>query len=203
MKKITPVILLSFLILAQSTFAIEENNTTTKKSFFNFFKRNKTKVENQQDTQNKKQKKAKKQQFRIQEIKLPEVRTGRRPPLNQLSVMTIEDCVEYAMTHNPNLRVSQERINAAEQLKEEALKNEDYEKAAYYRDQIEKYETAIAEFECELYKLYQQLRRSMSPKERVFWSDKITYYEFRINELKELVKDIKVNRYNIQKSKQK
>ena len=34
----------------------------------------------------------------------------------------------------------QERINAAEQLKEEALKNEDYEKAAYYRDQIDKYE---------------------------------------------------------------
>ncbi|AJY61886.1 ATP-dependent Clp protease ATP-binding subunit [Lactobacillus helveticus] len=34
----------------------------------------------------------------------------------------------------------QERINAAEQLKKEALKNEDYEKAAYYRDQIEKYE---------------------------------------------------------------
>ncbi|KRL82522.1 ATP-dependent Clp protease, ATP-binding subunit [Lactobacillus ultunensis DSM 16047] len=34
----------------------------------------------------------------------------------------------------------QERIDAAEQLKEEALKNEDYEKAAYYRDQIEKYE---------------------------------------------------------------
>lgn len=34
----------------------------------------------------------------------------------------------------------QERINAAEQLKEEALKSEDYEKAAYYRDQIEKYE---------------------------------------------------------------
>ena len=33
----------------------------------------------------------------------------------------------------------QERINAAEQLKEEALKNEDYEKAAYYRDQIDKY----------------------------------------------------------------
>ncbi|WP_338189298.1 ATP-dependent Clp protease ATP-binding subunit [Lactobacillus amylovorus] len=34
----------------------------------------------------------------------------------------------------------QERINAAEQLKEEALKKEDYEKAAYYRDQIDKYE---------------------------------------------------------------
>ncbi|NLD06588.1 MAG: AAA domain-containing protein [Lactobacillus sp.] len=33
----------------------------------------------------------------------------------------------------------QERINAAEQLNEEALKNEDYEKAAYYRDQIDKY----------------------------------------------------------------
>lgn len=34
----------------------------------------------------------------------------------------------------------QERINAAEKLKQQALKNEDYEKAAYYRDQIEKYE---------------------------------------------------------------
>ena len=34
----------------------------------------------------------------------------------------------------------QERIDAAEDLKKEALKNEDYEKAAYYRDQIEKYD---------------------------------------------------------------
>ena len=34
----------------------------------------------------------------------------------------------------------QERINAAQQLKQDALKNEDYEKAAYYRDQIEKYD---------------------------------------------------------------
>ncbi|MGO2722731.1 MAG: AAA family ATPase [Lactobacillus sp.] len=33
-----------------------------------------------------------------------------------------------------------ERIQAAEELKKTALKNEDYEKAAYYRDQIEKYE---------------------------------------------------------------
>ncbi|MDF7672322.1 AAA family ATPase [Lactobacillus sp. ESL0701] len=32
-----------------------------------------------------------------------------------------------------------ERITAAQQLKQESLKNEDYEKAAYYRDQIEKY----------------------------------------------------------------
>ncbi|WP_063507327.1 ATP-dependent Clp protease ATP-binding subunit [Lactobacillus acetotolerans] len=33
----------------------------------------------------------------------------------------------------------EERITAAQKLKQEALKNEDYEKAAYYRDQIEKY----------------------------------------------------------------
>ena len=32
-----------------------------------------------------------------------------------------------------------ERIEAAQKLKQESLKNEDYEKAAYYRDQIEKY----------------------------------------------------------------
>ncbi|WP_297817276.1 ATP-dependent Clp protease ATP-binding subunit [uncultured Lactobacillus sp.] len=33
-----------------------------------------------------------------------------------------------------------ERMDAAEKLKQEALQNEDYEKAAYYRDQIEKYD---------------------------------------------------------------
>lgn len=33
-----------------------------------------------------------------------------------------------------------ERLDAAEQLKQDALKNEDYEKAAYYRDQIDKYD---------------------------------------------------------------
>ncbi|MDO4912016.1 MAG: AAA family ATPase [Lactobacillus sp.] len=34
----------------------------------------------------------------------------------------------------------EERIKAAKDLKEQAVKNEDYEKATYYRDQIEKYE---------------------------------------------------------------
>ncbi|MBP2057608.1 ATP-dependent Clp protease ATP-binding subunit ClpE [Lactobacillus colini] len=33
-----------------------------------------------------------------------------------------------------------ERLDAAEKLKQDALKNEDYEKAAYYRDQIDKYD---------------------------------------------------------------
>ena len=33
----------------------------------------------------------------------------------------------------------EERLNAAEDLKKQALSNEDYEKAAYYRDQIDKY----------------------------------------------------------------
>lgn len=33
-----------------------------------------------------------------------------------------------------------ERMDTAEQLKQDALKNEDYEKAAYYRDQIDKYD---------------------------------------------------------------
>ena len=34
----------------------------------------------------------------------------------------------------------EERLTAAEDLKEQASQNEDYEKAAYYRDQVEKYE---------------------------------------------------------------
>lgn len=71
------------------------------------------------------------------------------------------------------------------------------------QSQVEKYEASISELECELYKLYQHLKPVMSSKERNFWSDKIFSYENRIEYLKGQIKDIKINRYNIQKSNQK
>ena len=56
----------------------------------------------------KKVKKAK-----ITEIELPPVQGKPKLPFNQMTVMTIEDCVKYALEHNPHLKVSEERIEAA------------------------------------------------------------------------------------------
>lgn len=56
-----------------------------------------------------------KKKDKIEEVKLPKVIQGKpNIPFNQLPVMTIEDCVKYALSHNPNIMVSQERIKAAE-----------------------------------------------------------------------------------------
>ncbi len=111
-------------------FAIEENvEQNNKKNFFAPFSlfgdKNKNK-KNADDSANAddnsknsakiaKQKTPKKtKKLRVEEIKLPQVTEGRpKIPFNQLSVMTIDDCVEYALSHNPNLFVSNERIKAS------------------------------------------------------------------------------------------
>ena len=88
--------------------AAEENNTAaqteitkTKKSWFKF---------NNNSVTLKKGKKNK-----IEEIELPPVIQGRpKIPFSQMTVMSIDDCVKYALEHNPSLKVSEERINAAE-----------------------------------------------------------------------------------------
>ena len=56
----------------------------------------------------KKVKKAK-----VTEIQLPPVQGKPKLPINQMTVMTIDDCVKYALEHNPHLKVSEERIEAA------------------------------------------------------------------------------------------
>lgn len=56
----------------------------------------------------KKVKKAK-----VTEIELPPVQGKPKIPLSQMTVMTIDDCVNYALEHNPHLKVSEERIEAA------------------------------------------------------------------------------------------
>ena len=50
---------------------------------------------------------------KVTEIVLPPVQEKPTVPLSQLTVMTIDDCVQYALEHNPNLKVSEERIEAA------------------------------------------------------------------------------------------
>lgn len=52
---------------------------------------------------------------KIEDINLPPVIQGKpKIPFSQLPVISIEECVKYALTHNPNLKVSEERVKAAE-----------------------------------------------------------------------------------------
>lgn len=104
-KKIIAIItFLFFFSYAQNAIAIEENAPSdTKKPKFSWFK-----------NKNATQKTKKSKKIKIEEIKLPEITEGKpKIPFNQLSVMTIDDCVEYAINHNPNLFVSNERIEAS------------------------------------------------------------------------------------------
>ena len=113
------------------SFAIEEkddidaqNNKWNIGKLFNF-KKNKTPKEKTQKELEKQAKKEQKQKEkeqkrllksqknrRVKDIKLPSVTVFEKRPHN-LNVMTIDDCVEYAIVHNPNLFASSERIKAA------------------------------------------------------------------------------------------
>jgi len=93
---------LIFSVLAQSASAIED--TQVKKSKFSLFKRNKNEVTLE--------KKKEPKQVKITEVELPPVFSFKNPP-KQISTMTIDDCVKYAIEHNPNLSVYEQRIKAA------------------------------------------------------------------------------------------
>ena len=58
-------------------------------------------------------KKSKVKKAKVTEIQLPPVQGKPKMPFSQMTVMTIDDCVKYALEHNPNLKVSQERVEAA------------------------------------------------------------------------------------------
>ena len=115
-KKNSKIIITFFIFLAlfysynASSFAIEENQTqiTQEKKHFNFFKKNKNNTQNETPKENKKQKKLSlfNKKSRVEEIKLPPVIEGKpKIPFNQLKVMALDDCVDYAIEHNPNLAV--------------------------------------------------------------------------------------------------
>lgn len=100
--------LLAILFLSLNAFALESNSAeqvADKKSKFMFLKR-----EKKEDVTLKKQKKTKK--LGVTEIVLPQVTSMRRPPENFI-VMSIQSCVDYAISHNPNLSASESRIEAA------------------------------------------------------------------------------------------
>lgn len=75
------------------------NQTTQKKSIFSRLKNIKNNVKTKKN--------------KVKEINLPPVQGRPKIPFNQIQVMTIDDCVKYALEHNPELNVSLERIEAA------------------------------------------------------------------------------------------
>ena len=91
-----------FGVLCQSVYAIED--TPVKKSRFNFFKKDKNEV--------KLEKKKTPKRVKITEVELPPVFSFKNPPHN-IQTMTIDDCVKYAIEHNPNLAVNEQRIKSA------------------------------------------------------------------------------------------
>ena len=97
-KYIAVITFIMLFINSQNVLAIEENAPKEDKTpKFSWFK-NKTK----------------KTKSKVEDIKLPEVLEGKpKIPFSQLSTMTIDDCVNYAINHNPNLAVSSKRVEAA------------------------------------------------------------------------------------------
>lgn len=91
---------LIILLATQNVFAIEE--TSTKK---NWFKRNKDVVKLENTKKNK--------CVEVAEIELPEVTSFKKAQQN-LITMSLEECVNYAIEHNPNLAIGVQQIKAAE-----------------------------------------------------------------------------------------
>ena len=102
MKKFL-ILTLALSITNLTAFAIEE--TTTKKSFFDFFKKEKNEV--------KLEKNKKTKRVEIKEIELPEITSFKKGQQNIIS-MSLEECVNYAIEHNPNLAIGLQQIKAAE-----------------------------------------------------------------------------------------
>lgn len=106
-SKIIKIIVLSVLcncaVFADDSVSPSQTSAVQKQ---NIFKRIFTK---KSSAKTKKVKKA-----RVEEIVLPPVIQGKpATPYNQLPVMSIDDCVKYALEHNMNLMASKSRIEAA------------------------------------------------------------------------------------------
>ena len=113
-KNIIAIFICFVLLGTQVNHAIEDDSEKTKDDATLKPKFSWLKTQNKKEKQPKEKEEKKSKKIRVEEIKLPEVIEGKpKIPLNQLNVMTIEDCVNYALSHNPNLTVSTERIKAA------------------------------------------------------------------------------------------
>ena len=79
-----------------------ENTSAPQKTKFSLFKKNKNEVKL------KKVKKAK-----VTEVELPQVASFKTHP-SEMQTLSLQDCVKYAIEHNPYLAVSEQQIKASE-----------------------------------------------------------------------------------------
>ena len=91
------------MVSAPMSFGIE-NTQTAQKSKFSFFKKDKNEVK----LKTKKFKRAK-----ITEIELPKVTSFKNPP-SSFEIMSLQECVDYAIQHNPFLAISEQQIKASQ-----------------------------------------------------------------------------------------
>ena len=99
-KKMLSLFLSAALLSNLSAFAIED---APKK--FSFFKREKNEVKLEKSKKNKR--------VEVTEIELPEVISFKKTQQNFIT-LSLEECVDYAIAHNPNLAVAEQHIKAAE-----------------------------------------------------------------------------------------
>ena len=103
------LILVCAFLNAQAVFAIE-NTEEKKQSVFTFVKE---KIKFGKDKTKTKKVKKEKKKAHVAEIKLPEVKEEGAIN-NKFKIMTVDDCVSYTLQHNPNLQVSESKINVEE-----------------------------------------------------------------------------------------
>ena len=96
------ILILVLLFTTSSVFAIED---TQKKLRFKFFNKEKNEVKLENVKKNKR--------VEIVEIELPEVQPFKKSVHNYIT-MSLDECVNYAIEHNPNLAVGFQHIKAAE-----------------------------------------------------------------------------------------
>ena len=96
------VLALALLVTTNCVFAIEN---TQGKAKFNFFKKEKNEVKLEKTKKNKR--------IEVSEIELPAISSFKKNQQNFIT-MSIEECVNYALAHNPNLAVGLQHIKAAE-----------------------------------------------------------------------------------------
>ena len=94
------ILTLVIMFLANNAFAIEE--PTAKKTWF---KREKNEVKLEKTKKNKK--------IEVSEIELPEIIPFKKEKQNYFT-MSLEECIKYAIEHNPTLAVAIQHIKAAE-----------------------------------------------------------------------------------------
>ncbi|MBE7703332.1 MAG: TolC family protein [Cyanobacteria bacterium SIG28] len=100
-KKLTILLLMSVVASTVSVHAIEEGQSKSK---FSFFKREKNEVKLEKSKKNK--------NLKVEEIELPSVPTFKKPVKDFIS-LSIDECVNYAIAHNPNLAVAVQRVEVA------------------------------------------------------------------------------------------